>query len=67
MTELRIVGDAIEMGGQGVATLVPGLRLSDRDKVEAAFDSLSENEDSVAELEDLLEQKKNTSRCSKRS
>ena len=30
MTEIRIVADAIEMGGRVVATLVPGLRLSDR-------------------------------------
>ena len=42
MTELRLIGDEILLDGVTVGTLVPGLRLSQRDKLEEAFDELSE-------------------------
>jgi hypothetical protein len=55
MTELRLVGDAIELDGVTVGTLVPGLRLSIRDLLEEIFDAA--DEEYIAELEDLLERR----------
>ena len=52
MTELRLIGDEILLDGVTVGTLVPGLRLSQRDKLEEAFDELSEDE---AELDEEIE------------
>ena len=51
MTEIRIVADAIEMGGRVVATLVPGLRLSDRDRLVELFALAGEDEETIAVLE----------------
>jgi hypothetical protein len=48
---LRIIGDAIELEGQVVGTLVPGLRLSQRDDLIAAFDLIDESEEIIAKLE----------------
>jgi hypothetical protein len=48
---LRFVGDTIEMDGRVVATLVPGLRLSDRDKLEATFDAVEEDAETIVLLE----------------
>jgi hypothetical protein len=51
MTALRIVGDAIELDGRVVAVLVPGLRLSQRDQLVAAFDFAADAAEDVALLE----------------
>lgn len=52
MTELRLIGDEILLDGVTVGTLVPGLRLSLRDKLTEAFDELDEDE---AELDEEIE------------
>ena len=54
MTELRLIGDEILLDGVTVGTLVPGLRLSQRDRLEEAFDELAELEDE-AELDEEIE------------
>jgi hypothetical protein len=57
MTELRLIGDEILLDGVTVGTLVPGLRLSQRDRLEEAFDELAELEDEDeldAEIERLI-------------
>jgi hypothetical protein len=54
VTEIRIIGDAIELGGVTVGTLIPGLPLSLRDELIWAFDAI--DEDYVAGLEDRIEQ-----------
>jgi hypothetical protein len=51
---LRIVGDWIELDGARVARLLPGLRLSLLDQLTAAFDSIDEDADYIAELEERL-------------
>jgi hypothetical protein len=55
MSQLHLVGDAIELDGVTVGTLVPGLRLSIRDLLEEIFDAA--DEEYIAELEDLLERR----------
>ena len=56
MTALRLLDDAIELDGQVVATLVSGLRLSQRDRLAAAFDALDEDSETIALLEDRIAQ-----------
>ena len=51
MSELRIVGEAVEMDGQVVATLIPGLRLSIRDQLAEAFALAGEDAETIAEFE----------------
>ena len=51
MTELRLVGDAIEMNGATVGTVIPGLRLSLRDELAEAFALIGEDEATIIELE----------------
>lgn len=51
MTELRLVGDAIEMNGVTVGTVIPGLRLSLRDELAEAFALIGEDEATIIELE----------------
>jgi hypothetical protein len=58
-TEIRIIDDAIELDGVTVARLLPNLRLSLRDRLVEAFDSLDEDyiallENRIAELEAKL-------------
>jgi hypothetical protein len=48
---LRLVGEAIELDGQAVATLVSNLRLSLRDRLVELFDAVDEDENYIAELE----------------
>jgi hypothetical protein len=54
MTSLRIVGDAIEIDGVTIARLLPGLRLSFRDKLTEAFGALDEDAETIARLEDRI-------------
>jgi hypothetical protein len=56
MTELRLVGDAIEMNGVTVGVLIPGLRLSLRDELIWAFDAIDEDEATIVELEGRVAQ-----------
>jgi hypothetical protein len=58
MTSLRIVGDAVELDGVLVAWLLPGLRLSQRDQLVEAFDSLDEDAEYIAQLEAKLKEEK---------
>jgi hypothetical protein len=58
VTEIRIIGDTIELDGVMVATLVPGLKLSLRDELIWAFDAVDELEDRVAQLEARLKEGK---------
>lgn len=60
MTEIRIIGDAIELDGATIATLVPNLRLSTRDRLEELFDRIDEDEAEIAELEERIAQIKKT-------
>ena len=53
MSTLRIIGDEILLDGVTVGTLVPGLRLSQRDRLEEAFDELDED-DLDEEIERLI-------------
>lgn len=53
---LRILGDTIEIDGQAAATLLPNLRLSQRDQLTEAFDSIGEDEAYIAELESRVAQ-----------
>jgi hypothetical protein len=52
---LRIVEDWIELEGERVARLLPNLRLSLLDRLREAFDSMEEDADYIAELEERLE------------
>ena len=54
MSTLRLVDDVIELNGQPVAKLLPGLKLSLRDELARLFDAL--DEDYVDELEERVEQ-----------
>ena len=55
MTALRLIGDEILLDGVTVGTLVPGLRLSQRDRLEEAFDALDEDEAGLdEEIERLI-------------
>ena len=56
MTTLRIISDMMELDGQLVATLIPGLCLSLRDRLIAAFDALDEGADDIADLETTIAQ-----------
>jgi hypothetical protein len=56
MTELRLIGDEILLDGVAVGTLVPGVRLSQRDRLEEAFDALDEDAEDIALLEDRIAQ-----------
>ena len=60
VTEIRIIGDAIELDGATIATLVPNLRLSTRDRLEELFDRIDEDEAEIAELEERIAQIKKT-------
>jgi hypothetical protein len=59
VTEIRIIGDTIELDGVTVARLLPNLRPSLRDRLADAFDSLDEDyiallEYRIAKLEERL-------------
>jgi hypothetical protein len=56
VSTLRIIGDEILLDGVTVGTLVPGLRLSQRDRLEEAFDELAEldEDDLDEEIERLI-------------
>jgi hypothetical protein len=61
VTEIRLMEDAIELDGVTVARLLPNLRLSLRDRLAEAFDSLDEDyiallEDRIAKLEERLKE-----------
>jgi hypothetical protein len=51
---LRIVEGWIELEGERVARLLPGLRLSLLDRLTEAFDSMDEDAATIAELEERL-------------
>jgi hypothetical protein len=53
---LRLVGEAIELDGQAVATLVSNLRLSLRDRLVELFDAVDEDESYIAHLESRIAQ-----------
>lgn len=60
MSQLRIVeGDVVELDGVPIARLEPGLPLSQRDRLIAAFDSLDDAED-FEDLEEKIEELKKT-------
>jgi hypothetical protein len=52
---LRIIECWIELDGERVARLLPNLRLSLLDRLAEAFDSIEEDADYIAELEERLE------------
>jgi hypothetical protein len=52
---LRIVEGWVELDGERVARLLPNLRLSLLDRLAEAFDSIEEDADYIAELEERLE------------
>jgi hypothetical protein len=52
---LRIVEDWIELDGERVARLMPNLRLSLLDRLTEAFDSIEEDADTIALLEEQPE------------
>ena len=54
MSRLRLLGDAIELDGAVIATIVLNLRLSQRDQLEEAFDAI--DEDRIGELEAKLDE-----------
>ena len=61
MTEIRIISEEIILDGVTIATLVPNLRLSLRDRLADAFDSFDEDyiallEDRIAKLEERLKE-----------
>jgi hypothetical protein len=52
---LRILQGFVELDGERVAQLLPGLRLSLIDRLAGAFDAIEEDEAYIAELEERLE------------
>jgi hypothetical protein len=56
VTSLRIVDDMVELGGQPVARLLPGVSLSLRDRLTEAFDALDEDAAYIALLEARLKE-----------
>ena len=55
MSELRIIGDVIELDGVTVGALIPDIRMSTCDELVRAFDALDEVDelrDDVERLED---------------
>jgi hypothetical protein len=51
MSELRVIADAIELGGQPVARLLPKLSPTLVYRLTEMFDSIGEDAEYIAELE----------------
>ena len=51
---LTIVANSIEMDGVTIATLVPNVSLSQRDRLTEAFDGIGDLKEEIAELEDKI-------------
>jgi hypothetical protein len=56
VTEIRIIGDTVELDGDPVARLAPNLRLSQRDRLVELFDAVDEDAETIAELEARIAQ-----------
>jgi hypothetical protein len=61
VTSLRLIDDVLELDGEMVGRVLPGLRLSLRDRLTAAFDAADEAyveqlEERIAQLEEWLKE-----------